>query len=118
MEERGPQRLLELAYGNHPKTSRMKPEGLTILKLLREGPKTKEEICQALSIDLNRPGGRKHFYLLLRPLREKGMVGARTIEGKKVYHLSPDGFLVYWREVRKEAEYWLMEKEKVMEVEG
>jgi DNA-binding PadR family transcriptional regulator len=118
MEGRGPERLLDLAYGNHPKTSRMKPQGLAILRLLREGPKTKEEICQALSIDLTRPGGRKHFYLLLRPLREKGMVGARRIEGKKVYHLSLDGFNVYWREVRKEAEYWLIEKGRVVEVEG
>jgi hypothetical protein len=117
MEGRGPERLLELAYGNHPKKSRLKQEGFRLIQLLRDGPKTKEEICETLSIDLGRAGGRKHFYLLLRPLREKGMVAVSRVQGKKLYHLSLDGFNVYWRETKKEAEYWLTEKEKAGEKE-
>lgn len=108
--ERGPERLLQIAYGNHPKSAKLKREGLVILKALREGPKTLEELAQLLSVDISRPAGKKHLYLVMRPLREKGMIAATKIEGKKSYHLSLDGFNVFWREVKKEAEYWLKQE--------
>jgi DNA-binding transcriptional ArsR family regulator len=112
MEGRGPERLLELAYGNHPKTSRLKPEGLRIIQLLRDGPKSMDELATALELDLTSPAARKHFYLLLRPLREKGMISVMKVKKKKLYHLSLDGFNVYWKEVKREAEYWLTERGK------
>ena len=107
MEERGPERLLRLAYGNHPKSAALKPEATRILRALREGPKTIEELTRALGISLETPGGRKHFYVLMRPLRESGMVSTRKSEGKTIYYLSYDGFSQYLREIRREAEYWL-----------
>jgi DNA-binding transcriptional ArsR family regulator len=107
MEERGPERLLALAYGNHPKSARLKPEAVRVLRALREGQKTIEELAAALGIDLNSAGGRKHFYVLMRPMRDAGMISARRIGGKRYYHLSFDGFNQFWKEVRKEAEYWL-----------
>ncbi|MEM3401690.1 MAG: hypothetical protein QXH08_00470 [Candidatus Hadarchaeales archaeon] len=107
MEERGPERLLLLAYGNHPKSAALKPEAVKLLRVLREGQKTIEELTAALEINLNSAAGKKHFYILLRPLREIGAIGVRRIQGKRYYHLSLDGFNQYWKEVKKEAEYWL-----------
>lgn len=107
MEEVGPDRLLALAYGNHPKSSKLKPEAVKVLRALREGQKTIEELAAVLGIDLNTAGGRKHFYVLMRPMRDTGMISARRTGGKRYYHLSFDGFNQFWKEVRKEAEYWL-----------
>ncbi|MEM2282438.1 MAG: helix-turn-helix domain-containing protein [Candidatus Hadarchaeales archaeon] len=110
MEERGPEGLLNLAYGNHPKSAKLKNEGARILRALREGAKTLEELAQTLSIDLTQPAARKHFYLVMRPLREKGMVGVSRVGGKRLYHVSLDGFNIFWKSIRREAEYWLKEK--------
>jgi len=111
MEERGPERLLRLAYGNHPKSSRLKPEAVKVLRVLREGPKTMAELAGALGLNIESPGGRKHFFTLIRPLRETGMIAARRLGGRTVYQLSPDGFSQFWKEVKKEAEYWLKQVE-------
>ena len=110
MEERGPERLLGLAYGNHPKSATLKPKATRLLRALREGPKTMEELSNILGINLETPGGRKHFYTLMRPLRETGMISARRIRGRTSYYLSYDGFSQFLREIRKEAEYWLTAK--------
>ena len=47
----------------------------------------------------------------MRPLRETGMVSTRRAGGKTVYYLSYDGFSQFLREIRKEAEYWLVQSE-------
>lgn len=111
MEERsGAERLLALAYGNHPKSSSLKPEALRVLRALREGAKSIVELAAVLGLDLSSPAGRKHFYVLMRPLRETGMVAARRSGGKTIYYLSYDGFSQFLRDLRKEAEYWLTEE--------
>ncbi len=108
MEERGgAERLLALAYGNHPKSSSLKPEALRVMRALKEGARNIEELAGVLGIDLNSPAGRKHFYVLLRPLRETGMISTRRAGGKTIYYLSYEGFSQFLREIRKEAEYWL-----------
>lgn len=103
----GPDRILSLAYGNHPKSAALKPEAVKLLRALREGQKKIEELATVLGVDMLRPGGRKHFYVVMRPLREAGMISVRRVQGKRYYHLSLDGFNQYWKEVKKEAEYWL-----------
>jgi DNA-binding transcriptional ArsR family regulator len=107
MEVRGPLKLLNLAYGNHPKSAALKPEATRILRALREGQKTIEELAGVLGINLESPGGRKHFYVVIRPLRESGMISTRRAGGKTIYYLSYEGFSQFLREIRKEAEYWL-----------
>jgi DNA-binding transcriptional ArsR family regulator len=108
MEERsGAERLLQLAYGNHPKSSSLKPEALKVLRALRENAKSLEELAAVLGLDTNSTAGRKHFYVLMRPLRETGMISTRRAGGKTLYYLSYDGFNQFLREIRKEAEYWL-----------
>jgi DNA-binding transcriptional ArsR family regulator len=108
VEERsGAERLLDLAYGNHPKSAALKPKALKILRVLREGPKSVEELGKALELDLNTAAGKKKFYVLMKPLRETGMISARKAGGKTFYYLSYEGFNQYLREIRKEAEYWL-----------
>ncbi len=107
--ETGAERLLELAYGNHPKSVLLKPEGRKVLRILREGARGMEELMKELGLDPLSAAHRKHFYLLLRPLREKGMISTRRAGGKTLYHLSYDGFSQYLRELRKEAEFWLKE---------
>ena len=109
MEERvGAERLLALAYGNHPKSSSLKPEALKVLRALKENPKSIEELGGVLGLDLSLAKGRKHFYVLLKPLRETGMIGTRRTGGKTIYFLSYEGFGQFLREIRKESEYWLM----------
>lgn len=110
--ETGGERLLDLAYGNHPKSASLKPEGRKVLKSLREGPKSMEELMKELGLDPLSGTHRKHFYLLLKPLRDKGMISTRRVGGKTLYHLSYDGFSQYLRELRKEAEFWLKEIEE------
>ncbi|MEW6222589.1 MAG: helix-turn-helix domain-containing protein [Candidatus Hadarchaeota archaeon] len=107
MEDRGPQRLLALAYGNHPKSAALKPEAVKVIRTLRESPKKIEELAAVLGLDLAAAADRKHFYVLMRPMRDMGMVATRRLEGKRVYYLSSDGFNQYLKEIRKEAEYWL-----------
>ena len=101
-------RILALAYGNHPKSASLKPEGLKVLRALREqGTMSIEQLMGVLDLDQNSSAGRKHFYILMRPLRETGMISTRRFGGKTSYYLSYDGFSQYLREIRKEAEYWL-----------
>jgi len=107
MEERGPERLLALAYGNHPKSVGLKPEAVKVIRALKESPKKIEELATVLGLDLGSAADRKHFYVLMRPLRDAGMVATRRLESKRVYYLSPDGFSQFLKEIRKEAEYWL-----------
>jgi DNA-binding transcriptional ArsR family regulator len=108
MEERaGAEKLLSLAYGNHPKSSSLKPEALKVLRALKENAKSIEELAGVLGLDVNSTAGRKHFYVLMRPLRETGMVSTRRAGGKTIYYLSYDGFSQFLRDIRKEAEYWL-----------
>lgn len=112
MEEKGEaNRLLGLAYGNHPKSSSLKPEALKVMRALKEGAKNIDELGATLGLNLNSPAGRKHFYVLMRPLRETGMISTRRAGGKTVYYLSYDGFSQFLREIRKEAEYWLVQSE-------
>ena len=99
---------MALAYGNHPKSSSLKPEALKVLRALRENPKSIEELATILGLDLNAAASRKHFYVLMRPLRETGMIGTRRAGGKTIYYLSYEGFSQFLREIRKESEYWLM----------
>ncbi|MFH1820916.1 MAG: winged helix-turn-helix domain-containing protein [Methanobacteriota archaeon] len=109
LEERsGAERLLDLAYGNHPKSSSLKPEALKVMRSLKEGAKNIDELAVVLGLDLNTAAGRKHFYVLLKPLRETGMISTRKAGGKTIYYLSYDGFSQFLRDIRKEAEYWLM----------
>lgn len=108
--EAGAERLLDLAYGNHPKSVALKPEGRKVLRKLREGPVVMEELMKELNLDPLSPAQRKHFYLVLRPLRETGMISTRKGEGgKTLYYLSYEAFSQYLRELRKEAEFWLKE---------
>ncbi len=108
MEERGgAEKLLALAYGNHPKSSSLKPEALRVMRALRESAKSIGELAGVLGIDLNSAAGRKHFYVMMRPLRETGMIATRRAGGKTIYYLSYDGFSQFLRDIRKEAEYWL-----------
>lgn len=112
MEEKGEaNRLLKLAYGNHPKSASLKPEALKVMRALKESAKNIDELGERLGLNLNSPAGRKHFYVLMRPLRETGMVSTRRAGGKTVYYLSYDGFSQFLREIRKEAEYWLVQSE-------
>jgi DNA-binding transcriptional ArsR family regulator len=110
--ETGAERLLALAYGNHPKSSSLKPEGRRVLRKLREGPVGLEELMRELNLDPLSPAHRKHFYILLKPLRETGMIATRKEGGRTLYYLSYEGFSQYLRELRKEAEFWLKEAEK------
>ncbi len=113
MEERsGADRLLELAYGNHPKSASLKPEALRVMRALKEGAKNINELAGVLNLDLNSSAGRKHFYVLMRPLREAGMISTRRAGGKTIYYLSYDGFSQFLRDIRKEAEYWLIPEEQ------
>jgi len=113
LEERsGAGRLLDLAYGNHPKSSSLKPEALKVLRSLKEGSKKIDELAAMLGLDLNSAAGRKHFYVLLKPLRETGMIATRKAGGKTIYSLSMDGFGQFLRDLRKEAEYWLVAEAK------
>jgi len=108
MEERGgAEKLLLLAYGNHPKSSSLKPEALKVLRALKENAKSINELAGVLGLDTNSAAGRKHFYVLMRPLRETGMVSTKRTGGKTIYYLSYDGFSQFLRDIRKEAEYWL-----------
>lgn len=109
MEERGgADRLLALAYGNHPKSASLKPEALKVMRALREqGAMSIDQLGGVLGFDLSSPAGRKHFYILMRPLRETGMISTRRAGGKTIYYLSYDGFSQFLRDIRKEAEYWL-----------
>jgi len=108
LEERGgAEKLLALAYGNHPKSSSLKPEALKVLRALKENAKNIEELAGVLGLDVNTTAGRKHFYVLMRPLRETGMISTRRAGGKTIYYLSYDGFSQFLRDIRKEAEYWL-----------
>jgi DNA-binding transcriptional ArsR family regulator len=108
LEERGgAEKLLALAYGNHPKSSSLKPEALKVLRALKENAKNIEELAGVLGLDINSTAGRKHFYVLMRPLRETGMISTRRAGGKTIYYLSYDGFSQFLRDIRKEAEYWL-----------
>lgn len=108
MEERGgAEKLLGVAYGNHPKSASLKPEALKVLRALREGSKSIEDLAVLLGLDLSSSRGRKHFYVLMRPLRETGMISTRRAGGKTIYYLSYDGFNQFLRDMRKEAEYWL-----------
>ena len=108
LEERsGAEKLLDLAYGNHPKSSALKPEAVKVLRSLKEGAKKIDELAEVLGLDLKSMAGRKHFYVLLKPLRETGMITTRKAEGKTIYSLSIDGFGQFLRDLRKEAEYWL-----------
>ena len=101
-------RILALAYGNHPKSASLKPEALKVLRALREqGTMSIDQVMRVLGLDQNSSAGRKHFYILMRPLRETGMISTRRIGGKTSYYLSYDGFSQFLREIRKEAEYWL-----------
>ena len=79
-----------------------------MIRALREGAKNIEELAAVLGLDLKTPAGRKHFYVLMRPLRETGMIATRKSGGKTVYYLSYDGFSQFLRDIRKEAEYWLV----------
>ena len=109
LEERGgAEKLLDLAYGNHPKSSSLKPEALKVMRSLKEGAKNIDELAAVLGLDLNSAAGRKHFYVLVKPLRETGMIATRKAEGKTIYYLSYDGFSQFLRDIRKEAEYWLV----------
>lgn len=109
MEERGgAEKLLGLAYGNHPKSSALKPEALRVMRSLKEGAKNIDELAAVLGLDLNSAAARKHFYVLMKPLRETGIIATRRAEGKTIYYLSYDGFSQYLRDIRKEAEYWLV----------
>ncbi len=103
----GAERLLSLAYGNHPKSSSLKPEALRVMRALREGAKNINELTLVLGLDLNSTADRKHFYVLMKPLRETGMIGTRRSGGKAIYYLSYDGFSQFLRDIRKEGEYWL-----------
>jgi DNA-binding transcriptional ArsR family regulator len=101
-------RLLALAYGNHPKSASLKPEALRVMRALKEqGTMSIDQLMGALGLDQNSSAGRKHFYILMRPLRETGMISTRRAGGKTIYYLSYDGFSQFLREIRKEAEYWL-----------
>ncbi len=113
MEERsGAEKLLDLAYGNHPKSSSLKPEALRVMRALKEGKKNIDELAAVLGLDLNATAGRKHFYVLLKPLRETGMIATRKEGGKTIYSMSIDGFNQFLRDLRKEAEYWLVSEAK------
>ncbi|MQY68844.1 MAG: hypothetical protein GH150_05635 [Hadesarchaea archaeon] len=109
MEGRGvADRILALAYGNHPKSASLKPEALKVLRALREqGTMSIEQLMGVLELNQDSSAGRKHFYILMRPLRETGMISTRRVGGKTSYYLSYDGFSQFLREIRKEAEYWL-----------
>lgn len=107
--ETGAERLLDLAYGNHPKSASLKPEGRKVLRRLRGGPAGMEELMGELGLNPLSAAHRKHFYILLRPLRETGMISTRREGGRTLYYLSYDGFSQYLRELRKEADFWLKE---------
>ncbi len=113
MMDVGAERLLTLAYGNHPKSSSLIPEGRKVLRVLREGPRGIEELMRELNLNPLSAANRKHFYILLKPLRETGMIAARRINGKTIYYLSYEGFSQYLRDLRKEAEFWLREASEV-----
>ncbi len=101
-------RILALAYGNHPKSASLKPEALKVLRALREqGTMSIEQLMGVLELNQDSSAGRKHFYILMRPLRETGMISTRRVGGKTSYYLSYDGFSQFLREIRKEGEYWL-----------
>lgn len=108
----GVERLLTLVYGNHPKSAKLKPEALRVLRTLREeGAQSVDQLTAALGLSQESPANRKHFYVLLRPLRETGMISTRRARGRTMYYLSYDGFNQFLRDIRKEAEYWLTPKE-------
>lgn len=102
---------MSLAYGNHPKSASLKPEALKVVRALKEkGAMSIDQLMEVLGLNQNSSAGRKHFYVLMRPLRETGMISTRRSGGKTTYYLSYDGFNQFLRGIRKEAEYWLKEE--------
>lgn len=99
--------LLNIAYGNHPKSQKLKPFGKTVIEKLREDDQTVQELANALSLDLTIPAQKKRLYTLLHPLKEKGLLQTRRTQGKTYYYLSYDSFRYYLDRLRKTGEYWL-----------
>lgn len=107
--ETGAEKLLDLAYGNHPKSASLKPEGRKVLKWLQSGPAEMRELMKELGLNPLSMAHRKHFFIVLKPLRKTGMVSVWRREGKTLYYLSHDCFSLYLKELQKEAEIWLRE---------
>lgn len=99
--------LLDLTYGNHPKSQKLKPFGKIVIEKLREDDRTAQELASTLSLDLAVPAQKKRFYTLLHPLKEKGFFQTRRAQGKTYYYLSYDSFRYYLDRLRKTGEYWL-----------
>ncbi len=100
--------LMQLIYGNHPKSMKLHAEGEKIINFIREkADVSREDLANFLSIDLNSPNGKKHFYNLVSPMFSKILVSERR--GKTVYyHLSYDMFRVYMDTIRRKAKYYLL----------
>jgi hypothetical protein len=100
--------LLQLIYGNHPKSMKLHADGQKIINFIRDKNEVgREELAQFLNIDLNSQKGKKHFYNLVSPMFGKILVSERR--GKAVvYHLSYDMFRVYLDTIRRKAKYYLL----------
>lgn len=106
----GLQRLLDFAYGNHPKRQPLKIRGAQVVRFLRAGPKNLDELASQLGLSLEKPSEMSQFYAALRPLRETGMISTHRSKGKTFYSLSYASFRFALEQLRKDAEYWLREE--------
>jgi hypothetical protein len=106
----GLKRLLDFSYGNHPKRQLLKAKGAIVIKFLREGPKTLNELAVGLGLDLKKPAELSQFYAALKPLRDTGTISTHRSQGKTFYALSYASFRFALEQLRKDAEYWLKEE--------
>ncbi|MEM0142797.1 MAG: hypothetical protein QXL94_02405 [Candidatus Parvarchaeum sp.] len=100
--------LLVMIYGTHPKSRKLYAEAEKIINIIREkGSVSREELADALNIDINSRNGKKHFYNLISPMFDVILVSERR--GKAVYYrLSYDLFRVYIDGIRRKAKYYLI----------
>ncbi len=100
--------VLQLIYGNHPKSKKLHAEAVRIINHIREKNEiSREDLAIFLSVDLNSQNGKKHFYNLVSPMFGKILVSEHR--GKAVfYHLSYDMFRVYMDGIRRRAKYYLL----------
>ncbi len=109
--------LLVMIYGTHPKSKKLYAEAEKIINLIREkGSINREELANALNIDINSQNGKKHFYNLISPMFNTILVSEHR--GKTVYYrLSYDLFRVYIDGIRRKAKYYLVKNEDSLKEE-
>ena len=107
---KGIDRLVDFAYGNHPKRTQLKPMAKDLIQKLRDGPVEIREVCKQIGLDYENTADRKKFYIVTKPLREIGALHTTKVGGKTRIYTSYEGFKMWLDNVRKSGEYWFGSK--------